>query len=143
MARPAVHAVQQRRAEVDEAVAAAFEASGQAYGSPRIHRDLIGEGWRISEKTVVKSMARQGLVGRSKKRRKGLTRPGKKKRPFPDLGGERGFTAPVLNVRWCGDITEIPTGEGKLCLATPSACSPAACWGMPPVAGLNRWKQLS
>ena len=54
---------QQRRAEVDEAVAAAFKASGQTYGSPRIHRDLIEEGWRISEKTVAKSMARQGLVG--------------------------------------------------------------------------------
>ncbi len=28
---------QQRRAEVDQAVAAAFKASGQTYGSPRIH----------------------------------------------------------------------------------------------------------
>lgn len=108
---------QQRRAEVDQAVAAAFKASGQTYGSPRIHRDLVEEGWRISEKTVAKSMARQGLVGRSKKRRKGLTRPDKKKRPFPDLV-KRGFTAPAPNVKWCGDITEIPTDEGKLYLAT-------------------------
>jgi putative transposase len=108
---------QQRRAEVDQAVAAAFKASGQTYGSPRIHRDLVEEGWRISEKTVAKSMARQGLVGRSKKRRKGLTRPDKKKRPFPDLL-KRGFTAPAPNVKWCGDITEIPTDEGKLYLAT-------------------------
>ena len=54
---------QQRRAEVDRAVAAAFKASRQTYGSPRIHRDLAEEGWRISEKTVAKSMARQGLVG--------------------------------------------------------------------------------
>jgi transposase InsO family protein len=28
------------------------------------------------------------------------------------------FSAPAPNLRWCGDITEIPTGEGKLYLAT-------------------------
>lgn len=64
---------------------AAFEASGKTYGFPRIHADLVAAGWRISEKTVAKSMVRQGLVARSKKRRKELTRPGKSKRPFLDL----------------------------------------------------------
>jgi putative transposase len=108
---------QQRRAEVDQAVAAAFKASGQTYGSPRVHCDLAGEGWRVSEKTVAKSMARQGLVARSKKRRKGLTRPDKRKRPFPDRVN-RDFSASAPNVKWCGDITEIPTDEGKLYLAT-------------------------
>ena len=110
-------AAEQRRAEVDRAVAAAFEASGKTYGSPRIHADLVAAGWRVSEKTVAKSMARQGLAGRSKKRRKGLTRPDKRKRPFPDRV-KRDFSAPAPNVKWCGDITEIPTDEGKLYLAT-------------------------
>ena len=108
---------QQRRAEVDQAVADAFEASKGTYGSPRIHADLITAGWRISEKTVAKSMARQGLAGRARKRRKGLTRPDKRKRPFPDLL-KRDFTSPAPNMKWCGDITEIPTDEGKLYLAT-------------------------
>jgi putative transposase len=36
---------------------------------------------------------------------------------FPDLL-KRDFTAPAPNVKWCGDITEIPTGEGKLYMAT-------------------------
>ncbi len=67
---------QQRRAKVDQAVAAAFRASKGTYGSPRIHRDLVEDGWRVSEKTVAKSMARQGLVARSKKRRKGADPPG-------------------------------------------------------------------
>lgn len=114
--RPPTRA-EQRRAGVDAAVKAAFDASKGTYGSPRIHRDLVEEGWRISEKTVAKSMARQHLVARSKKRRKGLTRPDKRKRPFPDLV-KRDFTAPAPNVKWCGDITEIPTDEGKLYLAT-------------------------
>jgi putative transposase len=110
-------AAEQRRAEVDAAVKAAFDASEGTYGSPRIHRDLVEDGWRISEKTVAKSMARQQLVARSKKRRKGLTRPDKRKRPFPDLV-KRDFTASAPNMKWCGDITEIPTDEGKLYLAT-------------------------
>jgi hypothetical protein len=35
---------EQRRAEVDQAVAAAFEASKGTYGSPRIHADLVAAG---------------------------------------------------------------------------------------------------
>jgi putative transposase len=62
-------------------------------------------------------MARQGLAGRVRKRRKGLTRPDKRKQPFGDLV-RRDFTAPAPDVKWCGDITEIPTDEGKLYLAT-------------------------
>lgn len=108
---------EQRRAEVDQAVAAAFGASEGTYGSPRIHAALVAAGWRISGKTVAKSMARQGMAGRVKKRRKGLTRPDKRKRPFGDLVN-RDFTAPAPNLKWCGDITEIPTDEGKFYLAT-------------------------
>lgn len=108
---------EQRRAEVGQAVAAAFEASKGTYGSPRIHAELRTAGWRISEKTVAKSMARQGMAGRVKKRREGLTRPDKRKRPFGDLLN-RDFTAPAPNLKWCGDITEIPTEEGRFYLAT-------------------------
>ena len=41
----------------------------------------------------------------------------KRKRLFGDLL-KRDFTSPAPNLRWCGDITEIPTDEGKLYLAT-------------------------
>ena len=71
----------------------------------------------MSEKTVAKSMARQGLVARPKKRRKNLTRPDKRAVPFPDLV-KRDFAASAPNVKWVGDMTEIPTDEGKLYLST-------------------------
>ena len=48
-------AAERRRAEVDAAVKAAFEASKGACGSPRIHAGLVAAGWRVSEKTVAKS----------------------------------------------------------------------------------------
>lgn len=109
--------VEQRRAELDAAVAAAFTASDGLHGSPRILIDLREAGWTVSEKTVAKSMARQGLVARPKKRRKNLTRPDKRAVPFPDLV-KRDFTASAPNVKWVGDMTEIPTDEGKLYLST-------------------------
>lgn len=108
---------ERREVELDAAVRASFEASGGVYGSPRVWRDLLDSGWRVSEKTVAASMARQNLAGRRKKRRKNLTRPDKRAAPVPDLV-QRNFTAPAPNVKWVGDMTEIPTVEGKLYLST-------------------------
>jgi putative transposase len=112
---------QQRRADLDAAVRASFEDSGGTpgtYGSPRVFADLVADGWKVSINTVAASMARQGLQGRAPKRkRRSLTRPDKAAAPIPDLV-ERDFNAERVNQRWCGDLTEIPTDEGKLYLAT-------------------------
>ena len=112
---------QLRRAALDAAVKASFDDSGGTpgtYGSPRVFADLVEAGWRVSRKTVAASMARQGLQGRSpKRRRRSLTRPDKAAASIPDLIG-RDFNADGIDQRWCGDLTEIPTGEGKLYLAT-------------------------
>lgn len=108
---------EQRRAQVDAAVKAAFDASRGLHGSPRVLADLRAAGWRVSEKTVADSMRRQGLVARIIKHRRGLTRQDKTAVKFPDLV-KRGFSASAPNLKWCGDITEIPTASGKLYLAT-------------------------
>ena len=60
---------------------------------------------------------RQGLAGRKRKRRRGLTHQDRSAAKFPDLL-HRDFSAPAPNVRWSGDITEIPTDGDKLYLAT-------------------------
>ncbi len=106
-----------RRERLDAAVAAAFRASGGTYGSPRIHPDLLEQGWRVSKDTVAASMARQDLAGRKPKRPRGLTRQGRRPVTFSDLL-RRDFTAARINRRWVGDMTQIPTDEGKLYLAT-------------------------
>jgi putative transposase len=108
---------QARRAELDRAVAEVFEASGGRYGSQRAHDELVRTGWKVSEKTVAASMAAQGLVARPKRRYRGLTRPDKAAKPLPDLV-KRDFSAKALNQKWCGDLTELPTEEGKLYLAS-------------------------
>jgi putative transposase len=114
--RPAT-ARQARRAQLDAEVLTLFIASKRTYGSPRIHADLLEAGWALSVNTVADSMRRQGLAGRKPKHSKGLTRQDRKAPKFPDLV-KRDFTARAPNVKWCGDMTEIPTDEGRLYLAT-------------------------
>jgi putative transposase len=87
------------------------------YGSPRITADLRDAGWRVSENTVAALMRELGLAARRKKRRKATTRPGKGRWRAPDLV-KRDFPAAKINCKWYGDGTEIPTGEGKLYLAS-------------------------
>ncbi|MBP2706930.1 IS3 family transposase [Microbispora sp. RL4-1S] len=106
----------QRQDRLDEAIAARFTASAGTYGSPRIARDLHQDGWRVSVNTVAARMAELGLVARERRKHRGLTRAGKRA-AAPDLV-RRQFTAIAPDVLWCGDVTEIPTGEGKLYLAT-------------------------
>ncbi|GAA1768565.1 IS3 family transposase [Luedemannella helvata] len=105
-----------RRDRLAVAVRTVFDASGGTYGSPRVGDELREQGWRVSDNTIAVLMAELGLVARPKRRRRGLTRQGK--RPAaPDLI-RRQFTAPAPDVAWCGDMTEINTDEGKLYLAT-------------------------
>lgn len=105
----------QRRDEIDAQVKRFFDASGGTYGSPRVLVDLRDAGERVSKKTVEASMARQGLVGRPKRQRRWLTRQEKAAVPAVDLIC-REFNATVIDQKWCGDLTEIPTDEGKLYL---------------------------
>ena len=107
---------QQRRAELAAAARAAFDASGGTYGSPRITAELQDQGWQVSKNTVAAVMAEHRLVARPKRRRRSLTRADKTARRPPDLVG-RDFSAPAPDVKWCGDLTEIPTRDGKLYLA--------------------------
>ena len=107
---------EERREQLDAAVRRSFEASDGDYGSPRVLADLREWGWRVSKKSVEASMARQGLVARPRRRFRSLTRADKAVPPAPDLL-RRDFSAQALNEKWCGDLTEIPTAEGKLYLA--------------------------
>lgn len=107
---------EQRRAELAVKIREIFDASGGTYGSPRVTLELWAAGWQVGENTVAKLMAELGLAGRKPKRRRSLTKQGK--RPVaPDRVGRK-FSAPAPDVLWCGDMTEIVTEQGKLYLAT-------------------------
>jgi transposase InsO family protein len=106
-----------RRAALAAEAARLFTLHRGTYGSPRITADLRDAGWKVGENTVAAVLREQGLAARPRKRRRALTRPGKGRWRAPDLV-KRDFTAPAVNRKWFGDGTEIPTGEGKLYLAS-------------------------
>jgi transposase InsO family protein len=107
-----------RRAALAAVIVFLFRRHKGTYGSPRITADLRDLGWRVSVNTVAALMAEQHLVARPKRKRRSLTRPDRSARKAPDALG-RDFTPPERSdVRWCGDLTEIPNDEGRFYLAS-------------------------
>lgn len=92
------------------------EDSRGMLGAPRMHEDLVEEGETASLNRVARLMARHGLQGWPRKKRRGqraqpsLTPPGVRNLL------ERDFNALEPETKWVTDITEIPTAEGKLFL---------------------------
>jgi transposase InsO family protein len=84
---------------------------------------LAREGIPVNHKAVEAEMVRQGLRGRSSRRKMRTTRRDPSKVPAVDLVG-RDFERANLDQLWIGDATYIWTDEGWLYLATViDACS--------------------
>jgi len=104
------------QAELKTAVVAVFEQAKRRYGHRRIHAVLVGKGWRVAKKTVLKLM-----------RQLGLECPVRRKKPYRSYQGEvgkiapnlldRDFTATAPNQKWVTDVTEFRVGERKLYLS--------------------------
>ena len=106
-----------RRSALAAVIGYLFATHHGSYGSPRITADLKELGWRVSVNTVAALMAQAHLVARPKRKRRSTTKADKSARKAPDAL-RRDFTPPQLpDVRWVGDLTEIPTGEGVFYLA--------------------------
>ena len=109
------HAREDRRLRV--LVRASFEGSRTYYGSPRVYRDLIEDGERVSPKRVARLMQEDRLVARARKRFKVTTMSDHDQPIAPNLL-DRKFEAEGPNQRWVCDTTEMVIGgSGKLYLA--------------------------
>ena len=93
-----------------------WKMSRHSYGMPRIRHELrLGRGEGCSRTTVARLMNLCGAVGTHYKRRGGCTRPSD-----GDLNDDlvnRAFDPEGPDRLWCMDITEHPTGTGKVYLA--------------------------
>jgi putative transposase len=100
------------------------EESRQTYGSPRVHAELtMGLGLPVNVKRVARLMRRAGIQGLYRRRRHGCTVRDPHAQPSQDLVN-RQFTVTGPDRLWVTDITEHPTGEGKLyCAAVLDAYS--------------------
>jgi transposase InsO family protein len=91
-----------------------YRRSRNTYGVPRVYGQLRRTGHRVARSRVARLMRANHLIGAhaSKKWRRGRPDAG----DLPDLLN-RNFAASAPNRRWVADVTEFPTGEGKLFLA--------------------------
>jgi putative transposase len=91
--------------------------SRRSYGSPRVHAELrLGLGTFCSRKRVERLMRQAGIAGIHRRRRGGCTRRDLDAQPSDDLVG-RQFDPIEADRLWVMDVTEHPTGEGKVYLA--------------------------
>jgi transposase InsO family protein len=96
---------------------AAFEWSVMyEHGSPRIHAVLQFRGIACSKNTVAKLMREAGIRAKAARKYR-CTTDSNHSLPVAENLVQREFLPDAPNLIWAGDITEIPTREGKLYLA--------------------------
>jgi len=93
-----------------------FQESRQAYGSPRIHKDLREAGYQVGVNRVARLMRKAGIRAKSKRKYK-LTTNSKHKRPKAANLLKQNFNTTASNKLWAADISYIATREGWLYLA--------------------------
>jgi putative transposase len=98
--------------------------SRNTYGSPRVHAELtLGLGMAVNRKRVARLMRQAGIQGLYRRKRCWTTVRDPAAEPAPDLVN-RHFTVEEPDRLWITDITEHPTGEGKVyCAAVMDAYS--------------------
>ncbi len=101
-----------------ERIRAIRAASRGTYGAPRVWAELrMSDGIRCSRKRVARLMRQLGLQGAHRRKARGITRRDPRRPVFPDRV-QRAFAADAPDRLWVADLTQHPTGEGWLYLAT-------------------------
>lgn len=91
------------------------EEVNHCYGSPRMHAELIGRGYRCGRHRVARLMRQRGLAARRRVKHPGSRyRNGRGK--APNLLN-RQFSVSQINQVWAADITYIRTAQGFVYLA--------------------------
>ena len=97
-------------------IKAAHCASRDAYGSPRVHRELVAQGRTVGRDRVARWMRENDLRGKRKRRFRNTTQSNHR-HPIAINVLAREFTVAQPSVAWVGDITYTWTLEGWLYLA--------------------------
>jgi putative transposase len=101
-------------AELRSTIRTIHRQSRGTYGSPRVHAELrMGLGIHVGRKRVERLMRAEGLEGVTRRRRRGLTKRDAAAIPNDDLVARK-FRPGGPNELWVADITEHPTGDGKV-----------------------------
>jgi len=106
-----------RREELKQKIAKYFHESYGTYGSPRIHHDLVDEGYVVSQKTVARLMQEMGLRATPKEKYVMTTDSNHDYHIYPNLLNQE-FRVDKPNKVWVTDITYVWTLEGWVYLAS-------------------------
>ncbi|MEX0646355.1 MAG: IS3 family transposase [Balneolaceae bacterium] len=112
---PSRRALENRR--LCQAIRRVWESSKKKYGSPRIHRQLTGEGWMVSRPRVARLMRSMGVASKIRKKWVKTTHSSHRWPVAANLL-DRNFTPGGLSEVWVSDITYLPCQEGWLYLTT-------------------------
>jgi putative transposase len=104
-------------AQLSVEIEAIWECSGRTYGSPRVHRWLLKQGFVVGHNRVARLMTVAGWEGETGRRKVRTTIVDRGATAAQDRV-KRDFNPTVPDSVWCGDITYLRTGEGWLFLAT-------------------------
>ncbi|MGZ9587387.1 IS3 family transposase, partial [Paenibacillus marinisediminis] len=107
-----------RREKLTERIKWHFFDSDETYGSPRIRKELVNEGWTVSERTVGFIMRENGLRSCMARKFRVVTTDSNHDMPIAPNILQQDFTATKPNEKWVADITYIPCRQGKLYLAS-------------------------
>lgn len=108
---------QERNDELTKEVRKVFIESRQLYGSPKITMKLNRDGIKVTQKTVSRIMAKEGMRSRTVKKHKATTNSNHTL-PVHENTLNQQFSVSKPNEVWVADITYIPTDEGWLYLAS-------------------------
>lgn len=109
-----------QRAQTNEKLLPKIQAihsrSRKTYGSPRVHAELVEDGFKIGKNRVARLMRAAKLYGQ-RKRKQPRTTNSRHSHPVAPNHLNRDFHATQPNEKWLADITYISTAEGWLYLA--------------------------
>lgn len=89
-----------------------LEKHHDAYGSPRMHRELVRRGVNCCRNTVAKCMRKAGITANRRAKFRISTTDSNHDHPISPNLLNQDFTTTRINEVWLTDITYIPTKEG-------------------------------
>jgi putative transposase len=105
-----------RHAELRARIHEIFTNAMGRYGHRRIHAELLGGGWQVAKKTVLKLMRAEGLVCKVRSKRRYSSYKGQVGKVAENLL-KREFDTEAPNLKWVTDVTEFKIAERKVYLS--------------------------
>jgi len=106
----------QQNEQLTAKIVEVHKESRRSYGSPRVHAELVAQGFEVSRNRVARLMRENGIVGRRKPRFRKTT-DSDHKLPVAKNVLDRQFAVDEPDRAWVADITYIWTQQGWLYLA--------------------------